>query len=201
LTQSSEENKRRKKLKTEIRIAGLGGQGVVLAGHILGKAAAYDGKNVTQTQSYGAEARGSQAKSEIIISDDQIGYPLVRKCDILIVMNQQALEKNLKDLKPEGTLILDSTNARITRRTKTKIIPIPVTETSEKTFGTKTYANMIVLGVIATTIGITSESSLLKAIDETVTKGTIQINQKALRKGEQLASESDGRFATNKKRS
>ncbi len=73
-----------------MRISGLGGQGVVLAGQILGRAAVYDGKNVVQTQSYGAEARGSTAKSEIIISDGKIGFPMVRKCDVLVAMNQEA---------------------------------------------------------------------------------------------------------------
>jgi len=85
--------------RVEVRICGLGGQGVVLAGQILGKAAVYDGWNVVQTQSYGAEARGTTAKSEVIISDGPIGFPMVRKCDILIAMSQEALDKNVKDLK------------------------------------------------------------------------------------------------------
>lgn len=83
-------------VKVEIRISGLGGQGVVLIGQILGKAAVYDGKNAVQTQSYGAEARGTLAKSEIIISEDKIGFPTVRKCDILVAMNREALNKTLK---------------------------------------------------------------------------------------------------------
>jgi 2-oxoglutarate ferredoxin oxidoreductase subunit gamma len=184
--QSLKQGKRRRKLKTEIRIAGLGGQGVVLAGHILGKAAAYDGKNVTQTQSYGAEARGSQARSEIIISDSKIGFPLVRKCDILIAMNQEALERNLKNLNPEGILILDSTNVQKTPKLKTKMFTIPATKTAERAFGTKTYANMIILGAMTKTTRIVSESSLMKAIGETVSKETNQTNQRAFRKGEEL---------------
>ncbi|MGD8546126.1 MAG: 2-oxoacid:acceptor oxidoreductase family protein, partial [Candidatus Bathyarchaeota archaeon] len=79
--------------RTEIRISGLGGQGVVLAGQILGRAAVLSGKNAVQTQIYGAEARGSAAKSEVIISDGKIGYPYVRKCDILVTMSRIALKK------------------------------------------------------------------------------------------------------------
>ena len=91
--------------KTEIRIGGSGGQGVVLAAQILGKAAILDGKNALQTQAYGAEARGSLSKSEVIVSDGKIGFPAVRRPDILIAMNQEALDKLLKDLKDDGTLI------------------------------------------------------------------------------------------------
>ncbi|MCK5631177.1 2-oxoacid:acceptor oxidoreductase family protein, partial [Candidatus Bathyarchaeota archaeon] len=78
--------------RTEVRICGLGGQGVVLAGQILGRAAVYMGKNVVQTQSYGAEARGSTAKSEVIISNDRISFPKVRRCDLMIAMSQPALD-------------------------------------------------------------------------------------------------------------
>ena len=107
--------------KTEIRIGGSGGQGVVLAAQILGKAAILDGKNALQTQAYGAEARGSLAKSEVIISDDKIGFPAVRKCDILVAMNQEALNTFLKDLKENGTLIVDSTNITTMPETKAKV--------------------------------------------------------------------------------
>lgn len=92
--------------KIEIRIGGRGGQGVVLAGQILGRAAVYDGKNSVQTQSYGAEARGSATKSEVIIFDSKIHFPFVRKCDLLIAMDQRAVKENIKDLKENGMLSL-----------------------------------------------------------------------------------------------
>jgi 2-oxoglutarate ferredoxin oxidoreductase subunit gamma len=82
--------------RTELRICGFGGQGVVLAGQVLGRAAVYDGWNVVQTQSYGAEARGTTAKSEVIISNSRIGFPAVRRCDILVAMDQEALDVNIK---------------------------------------------------------------------------------------------------------
>ena len=78
----------------------------------------YDRKNAVQTQSYGAEARGSATKSEVIISDDRIGFPIVRKCDVLIAMNQEALDKYLKDLKEDGILIADTTNIKKTQKHK-----------------------------------------------------------------------------------
>jgi 2-oxoglutarate ferredoxin oxidoreductase subunit gamma len=174
-------------LKTEIRIAGLGGQGVVLAGQILGKAATYDEKNAVQTQSYGAEARGSMAKSEVKISDGKIGFPAVTKCDVLIVMNQEALDKHLKDLKPGGTLIIDSTTVEPPElRGKTRIFRIPATESAEKIFGAKVYANMLMLGALAKVARIISDGSMQRAIRDTTEKKTANINVQAYRKGKEL---------------
>jgi len=175
--------------KVEIRITGLGGQGVVLAGQILGRAAIYDGQNAVQTQSYGAEARGSAAKSEVIISDDKIGFPMVRKCNILIAMNQGALDKNLRDLKEEGILIVDCTNVKTIPHIKAKIFKIPATEKSEEEFGTKTYANMIMLGALTKIINVVTEKAMEKAIEDTIEKTAQSINKKAFEKGRKLAQQ------------
>jgi len=169
--------------KTELRISGLGGQGVVLAGQILGKAAAYNGKNVVQTQSYGAEARGSAAESEVIISDGKIGFPIVRKCDILIAMSQEAGEKNIKDLKEDGILLVDSSTVKKVPETKARIFKIPVTEIAEKMFGAKIYVNMIMLGALTNITKIANEKSFTKAIKETVSTEVININLRAYKKG------------------
>jgi 2-oxoglutarate ferredoxin oxidoreductase subunit gamma len=172
--------------KVEVRISGLGGQGVVLAGQILGRAAIYDGKNVVQTQSYGAEARGSIAKSEVIISDDKIGFPMIRRCDILVAMNQEALDRHLKDLKEDGVLIVDSTYVKKIPETKAKISKIPATEHAEKTFGDKIYANMLMLGALTKVTSIVSEKAMKKAIQDAVTKNIANINKEAYKKGKQL---------------
>jgi 2-oxoglutarate ferredoxin oxidoreductase subunit gamma len=177
----------RKKLKkVEVRISGLGGQGVVLAGQILGKAAAYNGKNVVQTQSYGAEARGSIAKSEVIISDGKIGFPMIRRCDILVAMNQEALDRDLKDLKEDGVLIVDSTYVKKIPETKAKIFKIPATEHAEKTFGDKIYANLLMLGALTNVTNIVSEKAMKKAIQDAVAKNIANINKEAYKKGKQL---------------
>jgi 2-oxoglutarate ferredoxin oxidoreductase subunit gamma len=177
----------RKKLKkAEVRISGLGGQGVVLAGQILGKAAAYNGKNVVQTQSYGAEARGSIAKSEVIISDGKIGFPMIRRCDILVAMNQEALDRDLKDLKEDGVLIVDSTYVKKIPETKAKIFKIPATEHAEKTFGDKIYANLLMLGTLTKMTSIVSEKAMKKAIQDAVAKNIVNINKEAYKKGKQL---------------
>ena len=171
----------------EIRISGLGGQGVVLAGRILGKAAVYSGKNAVQTQSYGAEARGSAAKSEVIISDDKIGFPIVRKCDILIAMSQEAVEKNVKDLEEGGLLLIDSTTIKTVPKIKGRIFKIPATETSKKVLGEKLYANMIMLGALIKITGIVNEKSIEKATRNTFPEKFVAINMKAYEKGKELA--------------
>jgi 2-oxoglutarate ferredoxin oxidoreductase subunit gamma len=169
--------------KTEIIMGGSGGQGVVLAAQILGKAAVLDGKNALQTQAYGAEARGSLAKSEVIISDGKIGFPAVRKSDILIAMTQEALNTLIKDLKETGTLIVDSTNVNTIPETKAKIHRIPITETTKKTFGEALYANMVMLGTLVRTTAIVTPSATEKTIRENVANRTIETNVKAFRKG------------------
>jgi 2-oxoglutarate ferredoxin oxidoreductase subunit gamma len=175
---------RKKKLeKIEVRISGLGGQGVVLAGQILGRAAVYDGKNAVQTQSYGAEARGSAAESEVIISDGKIGFPIVRKCDILIAMSQEAGEKNIKDLKEDGMLLVDSSTVKKVPETKARIFKIPATEIAEKMFGAKIYVNMIMLGALTNITKLANEKSFTKAIKETVSTEVININLRAYKKG------------------
>jgi len=172
--------------KTEIRIGGSGGQGVVLAAQILGKAAVLDGKNALQTQAYGAEARGSLSKSEVIISDGKIGFPAVRKPDILVAMSQEALDKLLKDLKPDGTLIVDSTNIITIPETNAKVCKIPMIETAKKTFGDTIYANMIMLGVFVKITNLVTVQSMENTIRENVSVKTVETNIDAFRKGLQL---------------
>ena len=172
--------------KTEIRIGGSGGQGVVLAAQILGKAAILDGRNALQTQAYGAEARGSLAKSEVIISDDKIGFPAVRKPDILVAMNQQALDKLLKDLKETGTLILDTTNVTAIPETKAKVYKIPITETTKKTFGEAMFANMLMLGALVKITKLVTVQAIEETIKENVPKKTVETNIRAFRKGLEL---------------
>lgn len=152
----------------------------------MGKAAVLDGKNALQTQAYGAEARGSLAKSEVIISDGKIGFPAVRKCDILVAMNQESLNILIKDLKEDGILIVDSTNVNSIPETKATTFKIPITETAKKAFREAIYANMVMLGVLAKTTGIVKPDALEKTIRENVSEKTIETNVNAFKKGLEL---------------
>jgi len=172
--------------RIEIILGGSGGQGVVLAGQILGKAVAYEGKKVLQTQSYGAEARGSLSRSEVIISDNQIGFPAVRKCDILVAMNQESLNAHLTHLKEEGLLIVDSTNVQEIPETRAKVYKVPITETCRKIFGEATYANMVMLGVLTKITKLVSGKTMEKVIGEVVPTKTLSANLEAFEKGQEL---------------
>jgi len=172
--------------QAEVRIAGLGGQGVVLAGEILGRAAVYDGKRVVQTQSYGAEARGSAAKSEVIISDEKIGFPIVRKCDVLVAMSQTALEKHRKDLKENGILVVEEDMVNVPPDIQAKVFKVPATKTAEAELKSKIYANVVILGALTRITGLVSQSAVEKAIVDSVSKEAQEKNINAFRIGFQI---------------
>ncbi len=169
--------------KVEVRICGLGGQGVVLAGQILGYAAVYDGKNVVQTQSYGSEARGSAAKSEVIISDDKIGYPMVRKCGILVAMIQKALEVHIKDLKENATLLVDKDLVKRIPIFKAKVYELSTTKVAETQLKSKVYANVVMLGALTKITNIVSKEAMEEAIRASVRAETAKTNLDAFEKG------------------
>jgi 2-oxoglutarate ferredoxin oxidoreductase subunit gamma len=166
--------------RIEVRISGLGGQGAVLAGEILGRAAVYEGKYAVQTQDYGAEARGTAAKSEVIISDGKIGFPKVRKCDILVAMSQSAVEIHLKDLKEKGILIVDENMVKHLPETKAKVFRVPATKTAE------IYANVAMLGALTKITGIVKEKAIEKAISDSVPETAREANINAFKESLKL---------------
>lgn len=178
-------------MKKEISITGFGGQGVVLSGVILGRAAAlYDRKKATQTQSYGSAARGGGARSEVIISDDSIDYPRVINPDILIAMSQQALDKYINNLKPEGILIVDSGLVKdLPEDYSFSLYRIPASQIASKEFGMIIAANMIMLGFLVSLTEVVSQKALRKSVMESIPKGTEEMNLKALERGRELAKE------------
>ena len=174
--------------RIEIRIAGLGGQGVVLAGQVLGKAAIYAGKYAVQTQSYGAEARGSAAKSEVIISNDKVYFPKVIECDILVCMSQRAVEYNLQDLKKDGFLFIDSTGVNVLSNPSIKTVKIPATHIAEETFNQKIFANMIMLGAVIKLTNIIEDAAVKKAIARIVPLKSVKDNLHAFTLGLEFSS-------------
>lgn len=181
-------------MKTEITITGFGGQGVVLSGVVLGRAAAlYDGKKATQTQSYGSATRGGGAKSEVIISDESINYPRIINPDILIAMSQQALDKYINNLRPEGILIVDSVLVKdLPENHSFSIYRIPASQIASKEFGKIVVANMIMLGFLVNLTEVVSLKALIKSVRESIPKGTEEINLKALERGGKIALEMKG---------
>ncbi|HUK79462.1 MAG TPA: 2-oxoacid:acceptor oxidoreductase family protein [Nitrososphaerales archaeon] len=172
--------------RTEIRFGGSGGQGVVLAAQVLGKAAMLDGRNVLQTQAYGAEARGSMTKSEVIISEERIGFPAARRIDVLVAMSQEATDELVKDLKETGTLIVDSSSVKDVPPTRAAVWRLPMTDIARTTFGDGLYGNMVMLGVLVKKTGVVSEESMEEAIEEATAKRNAEVNLGAFRRGLQL---------------
>jgi 2-oxoglutarate ferredoxin oxidoreductase subunit gamma len=159
---------------------------VVFAALVLGRAAVLDGKNVLQTQAYGAEARGSLTKSEVIISEDKIRFPAVRKCDILMTMCQEATNELLKDLRETGTLLVDSTSVREVPPTRARVVRFAATETAKRMFGDGLYANMIMLGALLQVSRLVAAESVEQAIRESTAEKNLETNLNAFRDGLRL---------------
>lgn len=170
-------------MKTEVRLSGSGGQGVILAGIILAEAAGiYDGKNVVQTQSYGVEARGGASRAEVIISDEEIVFPEVTRPDILLAMNQPSVNKFAATLKDGGTLIVDSTNVKEVPPTRGKRVSLPLTDLGVQAGGI-IVANIVALGALVGITGVASEEAMRRAVLGRVPRGTEELNLKALEAG------------------
>lgn len=174
--------------KATIKIAGFGGQGVVLASVILGRSAILEGKYVTQTASYGSESRGGECKAEVVISDEPIDYPLVDKVQTLIVMSQPALSKYVDDLVTSGTMIVDPDMIKeLPKRDDIAITQVPASKTADK-LGRRIFENVVMLGALQAKTKVVSEESLLTAIRENVPASTIDSNLKAAREGMKIVS-------------
>ncbi|MCR4398317.1 MAG: 2-oxoacid:acceptor oxidoreductase family protein [Firmicutes bacterium] len=170
--------------RTEIRLAGEGGQGLILAGIILAEAAAvYDGANAVQTQSYGPESRGGASKAEVIISEDEIDYPKVNRPDILLVMSQLAHDKYIGDLRPGGTLIADTSNVTPRAPEGARVFELPLTDISVNTTGRAIAANIVALGALVAATGVVSKDAIEKAVAARVPAGTVEVNLRALNAG------------------
>jgi len=165
----------------EIRLAGSGGQGLILAGIILAEAAGvYDGKFVCQTQSYGPEARGGASKAEVVISDAAIDYPKAIQPDVLLALNQKSLEAFSSDLKPGGLLLVDADLVK--ESPASRVLALPFTRIARE-LGRAMAANIVALGALAQLTGAVSLESLTAAVLARVPKGTEDLNRRALAAG------------------
>lgn len=169
---------------TEMRIAGFGGQGVVLAGMVIGNAATlHDGKYVTLTQSFGPEARGSTCSVQLIVSTEPILYPYLTQPDVLVVMSQDANERYGTDVKPGGLLLYEQDllqPARLNQGTRT--YGIPATRFAEE-LGRKLVLNMVMVGFVTALAELATPEAVRKAIASSVPRGTDQLNLAAFAKG------------------
>lgn len=171
-------------MRREIRITGFGGQGIILAGYVLGKAAAiYDKKHATMVQSYGPEARGSACASQVVMQDRKILYPFLRIQEVLIAMSQEGYNAFKDILEPDGILLYDEQlvepgDLPVARH----IAAIPATRIAEK-LGRTMVANIVMLGFVAAQTDIVSPEAMKQAILTSVPKGTEELNSRAFHAG------------------
>ena len=178
--------------RIEIRLAGEGGQGMILAGIILAEAAAiYDNKNAIQTQSYGPESRGGASKAEVIIGPGEIDFPEVIAADILVAVSQEACDKYASNLKKDGILIVDSD--KVGRVPTNRAIQLPITQMAIETTGKSITANVVTLGILVGLTGIVSRQAIEKAVAARAPKGTEEMNLAALEKGFEAAAQANGK--------
>ncbi len=172
----------------EIRLSGLGGQGLILAGRLLAEAAAlYDGKYATQTQIYGPESRGGDSRSDVVISDEPIDFPHVIQADLLLAMSQMACDRNFYSLKRDGLLIVD---ADLVQHVPTnRAYRVPITRLARQELGREVVANVVALGIVAALSNVVSRKAVAAAVAAGVPRGTEALNRKALELGFRLGDE------------
>ncbi len=170
-------------MRVEVQIAGFGGQGVVLAGVILAESALRDGRQAVQSQSYGPEARGGAARSDVVLADQAVDHPRVLSPDLLVTMSQPAFDKYASsaaapdDGGPLSIIdagLVECDDARHHRATFTGIA---------EELGRKIVANMVMLGFVTGASDLVSRESILAAIEARVPKGTFELNHKAFELG------------------
>jgi len=176
-------------MRTDLIIAGVGGQGSIMAGTLLGTAAVvFDNKKALQTQSYSSELRGGAAVTWVIISDDTIVYPRVVHADILVAQAPPAITRYVSQLKPGGTLITDSDMVQDPPHNGYTLIQVPATRIASKEIGNSIVTNLVILGVLAGATRVVSPDAIEKAIHVSVPESKIDINLKAFRRGLEFES-------------
>ncbi|HBF43803.1 MAG TPA: pyruvate ferredoxin oxidoreductase [Desulfobacteraceae bacterium] len=170
----------------EIIITGFGGQGIILAGNILGKSATlFEKKNASLIQSYGPEARGGACAAQLVVSKESIEYPYVQNPNILVCMSQEGFDNNISKLVKDGILFTDSDLVKANPATipkDAKKYSIPATGFAEE-MGVKMMANIIMLSFAVSVTKLVSYDALKQSVASSVPKGTEEKNLSGMEKG------------------
>src|SRR5512143_822103 len=169
---------------TEIKFGGLGGQGVILRGIIVGKAAApYDNKYSCLTQAFGPEARGSACSAQVVVDSNPILYPYVHNPHLMVAMSQDAFNKFSPELRPDGILLIEEDLVKVSGLPPTvKVYGVPATRFAEE-LGRKMVLNIVMVGFFAAITGIVSEKAAREAVADSVPPATIDLNMRAFDRG------------------
>ena len=174
-------------MQTEIMIAGFGGQGVLFCGQLLAYAGMDEGKQVTWIPSYGPEMRGGTANCTVIISDEEIGSPMVRCPAALVAMNQPSLDKYEATVRPGGVMVVNSSIIKrpLRQRPDVRAVIVPGNAIAES-LGEKRMTNMVLLGALMANLPILPVEALEKALQEHLPARhhrLLPLNYEALRRG------------------
>jgi 2-oxoglutarate ferredoxin oxidoreductase subunit gamma len=169
---------------TEIRVAGFGGQGVILSAIMLGKAASiYENGFATMTQNFGPEARGGACSAQLILSDSPVLYPYVTRPDIMVVMSQEAYHRFAPELKPEGLLIVEEDLVRLSDlKGDPKVYSIPATRIAEE-LGKRMVLNSVMVGFFTAVSKLLTADAVRRAVADSVPPSFRELNLKAFEKG------------------
>lgn len=174
-------------MRWEIRWAGFGGQGVIKAGEIIGKAAIKQGFECVMRPMYGPEKTGGWSKADVIISDEPIAFPLVIKPDILVAMSQDGMDREGPNLKRNGLLLIDGSLVREIRCLPGKAYTVEATYLAES-LGARIVTNIIMLGAFSKIFDLLDENMIRQAIKETFSRN-VEINMAAFELGRQKVEE------------
>lgn len=175
--------------RTRLVFSGSGGQGVITAAIILAEAAViHEGMNATQSQSYGAAARGGATRSDVILSERDIDFPVVTQPNILVCLTQEAYTSFAPEIRPAGTLLTDSRFVETTQKVDARQIELPMYEKVMEQIGKPIVFNICVLGALLGIADLVRPESIMKVIAERVPKEFIDMNTAALNIGLELGA-------------
>lgn len=170
-------------MRVEVRISGMGGQGIVTMGFVIGRAAAlHDKKDVVMTEAYGPEIMGGFSKANVIIADDEIDYPLIDYPHVLIVMSQDGWERDGSCVRENGLVIYEETLVDPGDPPMIRCVPIPAIRIADE-LGKRVVANVIMMGAFQSITNIISKNALERSLLKRIPKGTEELNMIALKKG------------------
>ena len=176
--------------RVRLVFSGSGGQGVITAAIILAEAAViHEGMNATQSQSYGAAARGGSTRSDIIISDSEINFPEVTQPNILVCLTQDAYNSYSSIIRPGGTLLTDSRYVQITRKVDAKQIELPMYDRVMEKIGKPVVFNICVLGALIGITEVIKPISVMKTVADRVPTDFVDLNNRAFDLGLALGSQ------------
>ena len=169
--------------RTEMRLCGFGGQGVILAGFVIGKAAAVvEGRHATLNQSFGPEARGSACSAQVILSDEPVTYPYIRQPDILFAMNQDAYNLFAGTTREGGLLLYDDSLVTPDPGSSLRAVGVSATRIAEE-LGKRIMANMVMVGLFTAVTGLITADSAREAIRSSVPAGMDAVNLAGFERG------------------